>query len=459
MEQALENKVSREASQPLQESGSPFDSRVSLPILAARLAGAALVVAALLSGSRRIEWMAVMVLAWVVVVVWGRHVLFAENLECLPKLRADLPRDASSPPLPGVSIIVPARNEEAGIEPAAQALAAIDYPALEILMIDDHSSDATPRILDRLAREFPRLRVLAAPDLSVGWTGKTNASTFGFQRSNPDSRWLLFTDARVMFHPNAVLAAITHAEANGLDFLSCILRFEGKGLMEELNTMIQNRGLVMNARAFGGGPPAMAFGHGSFTLIRREVYAACGGHARFPGHPLEDFMLADTARRWGAATSVAIASEIVAIRRYHGFADLRRRVVRAFRTASSDSVLNLIDRLSLEFCLNVLPLLVAAGALLRMSFQNAEGAFQPALAVIAVLAFLAYLAGTCTPRSCGTICGFRPWVAWFYPLGSALWTCLLVQAISEVLRGHALSWRGREIDAGQRARALRSSAD
>ena len=251
------------------EGVNPFDSGVSPSIVMARLAGMALVGAALLSGSRVLEWMSVAVLLWVLTVVWGSHVLFAENLECIPKLKANVPRDSQLPP--GVTIIVPARNEEAGIEPAARALAAIDYPAFEILLIDDHSSDATPRILERLAREFPRLRVLAAPDLPAGWTGKTNASTFAFQQSNPKSRWLLFIDSRVMFHPNAVWSTIHHAEENHLDFLSCILRFEGKSLVEELATMIQNRSLLMNARAFGGGPPAAAFGHGSFTLIRRDV--------------------------------------------------------------------------------------------------------------------------------------------------------------------------------------------
>jgi hypothetical protein len=368
-------------------------------------------------------------------------------------LGAEIPRDFVPQPLPGVTIIVPARNEEVGIEPATRALAAIDYPGLEILVIDDRSSDATPQILGRLARELPGLHVLAAPDLPEGWTGKNNASTFGFQQSNPDSRWLLFTDARVMFHRNAVRSAIAHAEANRLDFLSCILRADGKNLVEELITMIQNRGLVMNARAFGGGPPASAFGFGPFTLIRRDVYAACGGHARFPSHSLEDFMLAQTARRWGAATSSAIASEIVSARRYHGFSDLRPRVVRALRTTGSDSVLNLIERTSLEFCLNVLPLLVAAGSLLRMV---ATGLFQPILAVMLGLASLAFLAGTCTPRSCRRICGVRSWAVWLYPLGSALYVILQLQAINDVLRGQAISWRGRKVYAPQPAGTSRS---
>jgi hypothetical protein len=448
-------KVESEADRPFDDRENPFESVVSLPILAARLAGAAIVVVALLSGSQSLEWVAVPMLLWTAIVVWGSHVIFAENLECLPNLSAEVPREAVSQPLPGVSIIVPARNEAAGIEPAARALAAIDYPRLEIIIIDDHSSDATPQILQRLARDFPRLHTLAAPDLPKGWTGKTNANTFGFRKSSPDSRWLLFTDARVMFHRSAVWSAIAHAEANHLDFLSCVIRFEGKGLAEELVTAIQNRGVVVGARAFGGGPPASPYGLGAFTLIQRDLYQACGGHARFSGHALEDFMLAKAAYRSGGATGAAIASEIVSVRRYDGFPDLRRRMKRTFRTAASDSVLDLVNRISLEFCLNLLPLAVVAAGVLSMAARG----FQPALAVMMLLALLAYFAGTCTPRRCRRICGYRSWVVWLYPVGAALWIFLLLSAISDRLRGQAISWRDRKVDAPRAAGASRTFDD
>jgi hypothetical protein len=323
-----------------------------------------------------------------------------------------------------------------------RALAAIDYPGLEILIIDDHSSDATPRILQRLGYEFPHLRVLAAPEVPDGWAGKTNACWFGFLQSNPEARWLLFTDARVIFSRNAVCRAVSHAEATRSGFLSGILRYDGENLAEELSAIIQNRGLVISARAFGGGAPAAPFGMGGFMLIRRDVYAASGGHSLFPSHPLEDFMLAKTAHRCGATTSTAIASELLSIRRYHGFADMRRRSVRTVRTAASDRVVDLVNRISLELLLGVLPLPLAIGGLLRMGVTHR---LQPALAVISLLAFLAYLAGTCTPRACRRICRCRSWVVWLHPLGAALWTWLLLLAITERLRGQPISWRGRTI--------------
>jgi len=209
-----------------------------------------------------------------------------------------------------------------------------------------------------------------------------------------------------------------------------------------LIAIIQNRGAVISARAFGGGAPAAPFGLGGFMLIRRDVYAASGGHCLFPSYPLEDSRLAKSAHCCGATTSAAIASELLSIHRYHGFADMRQRIVRTLRNAASDSVVDLVNRISLELVLGVLPLLLAIGGLLRL---GATRGLQPALEVFSLLAFLAYLAGTCTPQNSRGICRFRSWVVWLHPLGAALWTWLLLLAIAERLRGQPISWRGRTI--------------
>jgi len=158
-------------------------------------------------------------------------------------------------------------------------------------------------------------------------------------------------------------------------------------------------------------------------------------------------MLAQAAHRSGGATGAAIASEIVSIRRYHGFSDLRRRLVRSFRIAASDSVVDLVNRMSLEFCLNVLPVSALAAGVLSMAARG----FQPALGVMMILALLAYFAGTCTPRSCRRICDYRSWVVWLYPLGAAFWIFLLLSAMSDQLRGKAISWRDRKINAPKAA--------
>jgi Glycosyl transferase family 2 len=427
---------------PTVRLANPFEPSASIAPMLLRFACAVVAVWAVISGRPVLEWLSVPALLWIAVVVWGRHVLFAENLARLPNLSPGETGPALPSPAPAVSIIVPARNEEVDIRSAARTLAAMEYPDLEVLFIDDHSTDSTLQILQGVAREFPRLRVLSAPDPPSGWTGKTNASWFGFEQANREACWLLFTDARVKFHPLTIARAIAHAEAKQLGFLSCVIRFDGEGFAEEMIAILQNRGLLTSARAFGGGAPVVPFGLGAFSLIRRDLYAQCGGHAVEPDHPLEDFMLARSAHASGAATSAAIASDLVSLRRYHGLADLRRRIVRTFRVSASDQWFDLVNRISLELPLSVLPLPLAAGALARMIVTRTV---PPALVLICALALLAWLAGVCTPRSSKRICLFRPWVAWFYPLGGLLWTWFLLLGLGQQIRGRKISWRGRPI--------------
>jgi chlorobactene glucosyltransferase len=357
---------------------NPFERSHSLPLLFVRLVCVALITGAVISGWPLLESLSVAAMMWVLVVVWGCHVLFLQNLKGLPDLGVDNSGPALASPPPAVSIIVPARNERVDIESAARTLAAIDYPELEILIIDDHSTDGTLGVLVHIARQLPRLRLLSEPDVPLGWTGKTNAAWFAVKRANPAAGWLLFTDARVEFHPMAVSRAVAHAEASGLGFLSCIIRFEGLGVAEELIAILQNRGLVISARKFSGGQPVAPFGLGAFSLIRRDIYLKCGGHSFAPDHPLEDFILAKSAHDCGAATSAAIASGLVSLRRYHGFADMRRRIVRTLRVAAGDSAIDLVNRISLELLLSLLPPLVVFGVVTRaIAARNLHRPWSP----------------------------------------------------------------------------------
>ncbi len=421
---------------------NPFDLRLPWPLVAARWGSVALLTVTAVSGIRLLEWISVPVLFAIAVIVWGRHVVFADNLNGLPRLSAEATGGDSSP-LPPASVIVAVRNEQVGVEAAARSLAALEYPDVEILVVDDHSSDATPQILQRVAHESPRLRLLRAPDLPAGWAGKTHACWYGFGESNPQARWLLFTDARVVFHKRALASAVAYAEKETLGFLTSIIGYEAHGLAEESIALIQNRRLVANARAYGGGQPAVPFGLGAFLLIRRDVYAAGGGHSALPGHPLEDFMIAALAKRQGAVCSVADGSEVLSLRRYHGWTDIRTRLVRTVRLCTSDRASNLADRLGLELLLYALPVPVAVAGLVRQAVMHRV---DPAALWMTGMAFLVYFAGLASPRLCSrTMCRCRPWTPFLHPLGAALEAWLLVLAIAARLRGKAINWRGRDV--------------
>src|SRR3954451_9899572 len=109
-------------------------------------------------------------------------------------------------PLPRVSILIPARNEERNLEEALRSVLALDYDNLEIDVVDDRSTDRTGEILDRMAAAAPRLRGVHVRELPAGWLGKNHALWLGAGKASGD--FLLFTDADVVLEPSALRRAV-----------------------------------------------------------------------------------------------------------------------------------------------------------------------------------------------------------------------------------------------------------
>ncbi len=107
---------------------------------------------------------------------------------------------------PSASIVVPARNEEAKIERAVTSFCVQDYPNLEVIVVNDDSTDATPEILEHLAVHQPNLTVMSGAKPPDGWLGKVWALEQGRRKASED--WLLFVDADVEYHSKLVRRAI-----------------------------------------------------------------------------------------------------------------------------------------------------------------------------------------------------------------------------------------------------------
>src|SRR5215471_12098023 len=112
---------------------------------------------------------------------------------------------------PTISAIVPARNEELNIANCVRSLA-LQPEVLEILVINDQSTDRTAEIVRELTAEIPNLRLLEASDPPVGWVGKNNAVWLGAQ--NAKGKWLLFTDADTTLSTGATAKAFQLAAEN-----------------------------------------------------------------------------------------------------------------------------------------------------------------------------------------------------------------------------------------------------
>ena len=245
----------------------------------------------------------------------------------LPDVAADEPPGG----WPSVSLIVPARNEERAVEGATRAFLAQDYPSLEIVAVDDRSTDATGPLLDALAAADERLRVCHVTALPEGWLGKNNAMAAGASLARGE--WLLFADADVLFAPDVLKRAMAFACRHRLGHLVALPHLVAPGFLER--AFVATFGLFANL-VFQvwdlKRPGSRAFvGVGAFNLVRREAYAAVGGHRDLAFEVVDDAKLGLILRRSGVPQGALDSGGLVRVRWQQGFlASLNGLIKNAF---------------------------------------------------------------------------------------------------------------------------------
>ncbi len=217
-------------------------------------------------------------------------------------------------PLPPLSVIVPALNEEQTVEAAMRTLLALDYPGLEIIAVDDRSTDGTGAILDRLAVEDPRLRVIHVRELPPGWLGKNHALHTGSLEARGD--WLLFTDADVHFAPDSLKRAVRYAEQQRLDHLVVMPDVLLTGFWEKLFVSFFGTMFAYHFRIWKVSDPRSKahVGVGAFNLVRSAAYRAMGCHAALPLAVADDVKLGQLLKQHGGRAAVVAGGSLVRVR-------------------------------------------------------------------------------------------------------------------------------------------------
>lgn len=180
---------------------------------------------------------------------------------------------------PRLSIVVPACDEEADIAAALASKVACGYPNLEIVAVDDRSTDGTGAIMDDAAQADERVRVAHVESLPDGWLGKLNAMQRGFEHASGD--WVLFSDADVHFEGDVLERAIAHAEANKLDFIGVLPGLDSTtALLDPLLAHFM-RSICMLGRMWlaNDDRSTIGVGVGAFNLVRRSALAKTPGLA------------------------------------------------------------------------------------------------------------------------------------------------------------------------------------
>jgi cellulose synthase/poly-beta-1,6-N-acetylglucosamine synthase-like glycosyltransferase len=214
---------------------------------------------------------------------------------------------------PEVSVIVPARNEEACLADCLRSLVGQTRPAYELIVVDDHSTDATRAIAEGFA-----VRVIAADALPSGWSGKCNAAWTGARSAK--GKWLLFTDADTKHAPDSIACGLREAIASGAALLSYSPRQEVQGFWERALMPVIFAELAATYRPSDVCDPGLpaAAANGQYLLIRQDAYEAIGGHAAVAASILEDVELATRAKQAGYRLQFRW-SDVVSTRMYRSF--------------------------------------------------------------------------------------------------------------------------------------------
>lgn len=219
---------------------------------------------------------------------------------------------------PSLSVIVAAKDEEAAVERCVRSLVAQDVADLEVVVVDDRSVDATPRVLERLRQELaPRLTIVSVRELPPGWGGQCHALHEGVRASRGE--WLCFTDADCRLEaPRALTVAWREARASGAELLSVLPRMEAPTAWERVYLPLCSFTLLVHLRIAAVNDPAdpAGYANGAFLLVRRAAYERQGGHARVRGLVNDDVALARLAKREGVAVRVASTRDLVRTRMY-----------------------------------------------------------------------------------------------------------------------------------------------
>jgi glycosyltransferase involved in cell wall biosynthesis len=330
-----------------------------------------------------------------------------------------------------VSILIPARDEALRIGAALAAARASQGVAIEILVMDDGSTDSTAGIVRRHADEDPRVRLLQAPVLPVGWIGKNHACQQ--LASAARGSHLLFLDADVELFPHAAAALSRHASERSLALVSGVPRQVMRSLGELMTVPAINFllvGYLPIPRMRSTTDPALGAACGQLLLVDAAAYRAVGGHAAIQGCLHDALMLARHVRRAGLRTDLVAGAGLARCRMYDGLA-----------TAWPGFLKNAREGMANPIALPIWTLLLTGGHLLPWVLWATTGQLGWPIAIALALSLGLRLAVTVWARE-------SLWSVPLHPLTIA--TALAIQWTALVLAqlGRPATWKGRAYHAG-----------
>lgn len=343
---------------------------------------------------------------------------------------------------PKLSIIIPACNEEEHIEGAAKTILAQDYPELEIILVDDRSTDKTGDIIDRLAAVDPRIKAVHIKTLPNNWLGKVHALSEGKKHVTGD--WMLITDADIHYAPNILRKAVSYVEDKEIDHLALMPNVEMKSFWLEM--AINTFGLIflLTTRAARINKPDSkhAMGVGAFNLVKIKTFDKTPGFEWLRMEPVDDMGVGVMMKNAGARTHFAIADKDLSLGWYHSIAAMFKGLEKnLFGAGPGYSVIKLISQLIPLWALVAAPFL---------AFYS-DNIWLVSLASIALFLYLAFSVFFIRKKQSETFSLL------LFPLGLILISLMMIWAAFKCVKNNGIDWRGthysiEELRTGQRVK-------
>jgi chlorobactene glucosyltransferase len=349
--------------------------------------------------------------------------------------------ESGSPPreCPLVSVVIPARNESRNIQRCVQSVLSSDYPRLEVIVVDDGSTDGTGEIARRAAGSDSRARVIESGALPAGWFGKQWACETGARSSHGEI--ILFTDADTVHSSDLITRSVNVMLRRSADLFSVLGRQELGSFWER---MIQPQVFSIMSVRYGGTESITRsrfvkdkIANGQCLFVRRDSYEELGGHSIVRSHVAEDMMMAQRYFANGKRVVLAEGLNQLSTRMYTSLREIVHGWGKNVFAGGRDSVpLGAVGRL-------VFPLLLLSGPLIGLA---------PALVLVASI--LVAIPDTLLLWALLSQAALIAWWLYVYDsIGEPLWYVLLSPAgaavtlyifLRAIARGPRVVWKDRE---------------
>ena len=351
-----------------------------------------------------------------------------------------------------ISICIPARNEENNIRRCVEAALAQDYPNIEVIVLDDRSTDATANILRGILLEsdsllsdsddqVPVFKIISGSDLTEGWAGKPHA----LHQASAVARgeWLCFVDTDTFLAPQAISSCHAKALETKADLFT-VMTDQILGSFWEKVVMP----LVMTALSVGFSPRKVndpsrrdAIANGQFILIKRTVYDAIGGHEIVKDQIVEDKAISEQVKWNGYRLIVADGTRVIRTRMYTSLETLWEGWTKNIYLGLRDNPAMLLLGAFGAMLALIAAFFLPVWPLLGMSWVLKGGGWMSLAVIFESILIWAYLILIRARVARGM--NISGWYALTTPLGAGVFAAMMLTSAWKVISGKGVVWKGR----------------